>query len=219
MRAVAAAAVALFAPAASAQFFVEAGVARVRDHGDGIWYQEAFAPRVDLASPTFAVGYRLGAWSVGAAYLFSVSSHSKAVHDHEYDPHAHRCLANCDLAATFDSEGYTFGAFLRHEWKLAHGITLELGGLLFSPRQSVSVSGWRENRDAPVSPAVTYTNDVEWKITPSIGAGWQSQGWRVMGRFYPWVKTSGDEVAGGTFTGLTGLYNGPTGTLTVSYDF
>ena len=212
---------ALFISPAGAQVFIEAGGACVRDHGDGIWYQEAFSPRVDLCSPTFAAGYRFGAWSVGAAYLFRVSSHSQAtVRDQDYDPKAGRCLDNCSTLATFDTNGSAWGAFVRYEWKLSQGVTFEAGALIFTPRQTVWVSDWRENGDAS-NPAVSarYDNRHEWRITPSVGAGWQARGVRVMARFYPWVKTGGDEVSGSTFVGLTGLYNGPTGTLTISYDF
>lgn len=218
IRHAAAAAALVLASPAQAQVFIEAGGACVRDHGDGVWYQTAFSPRVDLCSPTFAVGYRIGAWSVGAAHLFRVSSTSRAtVRDQDYDSDAGRCLDNCDYPATFETDGRAFGAFLRYEWKLSQGVTFELGALLFSPRQTVRVSNWRENGD-PLKPAVMglYTNDVEWKITPSIGAGWQTRGVRVMTRFYPWVKTGGDAPDGSR---ITGLYNGPTGTLTVSYDF
>lgn len=208
----------LASSSAAAQVFIEAGVARAQDHGDGIWYHEAFPHEVNLTSPTFAIGYRHGAWSAGVAHLFRVTSRSQAtVRDQDYDAKAHKCLANCDYPATFETDGQAFGAFLRYEWRPWRGVIVEAGGLLFSPRQKVIVSEWRENGD-PRNPAVagTYTNDVEWAVTPSVGLGWREGRFRFMGRYYPWVKTGGDAPDGSR---VTGLYNGPTATLTVSYDF
>lgn len=220
LKLIGAALAALFFASVQAQPFIEAGGSCVKDHGDGVWYQRAFSPTVDLCGPTFALGYRWGAWSVGAAHLFRVSSKSQAtVRDQDYDPKAGRCLDNCSALATFETDGKAYGAFVRYEWTLGDAV-LELGALLFSPRQTVWVSNWRANGDATQPPvSARYDNGREWRITPSIGAGWKFGSLQVMARFYPWVKTGGDEVSGTTFTGLTGLYNGPTLTATASFRF
>jgi hypothetical protein len=203
--------------------FVELGGACVRDHGDGVWYQEAFAPQVRLCSPSFALGLRYGSWSAGAAHLFTVKSRSRAtVRDQDYDINAHRCLTNCTHPALFETKGSAYGAFVRHEWTFKHDVVVELGALVFTPRQTVYVSEWRANGDANQPPvSARYDNGHEWRITPSLGAGWRSGPVRVMARVYPWVKTGGDEVSadGKRFAGLTGLYNGPTATVTLSCDF
>jgi hypothetical protein len=203
---------------AAAGPFVEAGGACAQDHGDGIWYQEAFPHKVQLCGPTFAVGYRAGAWSFGAAHLFRTSSTSQAtVRDQDYDSKAHKCLDNCDAPATFETKGSAYGAFVRYEWRPWRGAIVEAGALVFQPRMQVVVSNWRENGD-PANPAVrgVYTHKREVGITPSIGLGWKAGDVRAMARFYPWVKVRKDSLDGSS---VTGLYNGPTGTLTLSYDF
>jgi hypothetical protein len=205
---------------ASAQMFAEAGMSGAQTQ-DGLWYQQAFDPHVDARSGTFAVGYRVGAWSVGGAYLLRTSSVSQAtVLDADYDPGAGSCLRNCDAPATFETRGAVYGAFVRREWVMARGVTFELGALAFVPRQTVWVSGWRAGGD-PAQPAQSarYDNRHEWRLSASLGSGWTDGRWRVMARWYPWIKTGGDEVVGGTFEGLTGLYNGNVATLTVGFDF
>jgi hypothetical protein len=208
------------ASAKDASWFVEGGAACARDHGDGVWYQAAFDHEVDTCSPSFAVGYRNGDWSFGAAYLVETRSgpNRALTNDADYDIHNKKCRANCEQTGLFETKGRVYGLFARREWVMARGVTFELGALAYVPEHTVRISEFY-SRDAhgkvygPVE--ATYKNQFEVGGSLSAGIGARIDDWRLMARWYPWVKSSGDDG----FRSRASLYSGHVVTVTVSMDF
>lgn len=214
-----------WAGTAGAQWFVEAGGSCARPHGDGIWRQAAFPHRLSTCGPTLGLGYRAGGWSLGATHLLATSSDALALTtESDYDSVARRCIANCDQMGRFETRGQVYGLFARREWVTVQGAVLEFGALAYVPAHTVRVSEFhsRDQHGVPFGPAeATYRNRFEVRASPSVGVGWRSDRWRLLARWYPWVKSSGDRLTedGTSYRSLTSLYSGQVTTVVLLHDF
>lgn len=197
------------------------GIAHAITHGDGVWRQSAFESSVRRNAATWEVGVRHGGWSVGYADLLRTESDAYAtVRDEDYDPKAKQCKANCDIPARYTTSGRVRGVYARHEWNYG-GALVELGALVYRPDFTVTISEFTPYADRSMPKVtVTYRNVEEYRVTPSLGAGWQIGNAALMLRWYPWVKSSGDRKTpdGTSYESLSSLYKSAV-TLTASYAF
>ncbi|MEN7526989.1 hypothetical protein [Cupriavidus sp. DL-D2] len=106
-------------------FEIGAGVAQYTTRGDGTWYQDGFAHKLELRAPAVEIGLtdtfvtrgRWGLdWHVGGVYLGNVHSDAWATPlDSNYSAQTKSCVGECYHMSRYVANGHSIGAKLTLE--------------------------------------------------------------------------------------------------------
>lgn len=197
------------------------GVSQFTDHGDGVWYQEAFPYQLKLRSPSVGIrwDHRLTpSWGVagGAIHLGRVSSTAVATGidgyapgDRGYNAATKACNGDCGYLSHWYGNGSVYGLFgmatySRGPWSVDAGV------LAYKPQWTMHIPDWvGECRDCPPI-SLTLVNKAKINVGPVVGVRYSTGPWSINAHAW-YTKTRGGEPIS--------LYNKFTYTLMLGYTF
>ena len=205
--------VAFNATAADGEVTVYTGVTHFHTAGDGRWYQEAFPNTLNVISPSFTLEYATKKRN-GRQYVFNymyvgkVSSTALAVgNDDNYDRHAHKCLAQCDILAQFNGHGnvQALSGLSRHyygDWFAEAGLSIS------RPTWEVDIPDWTDGKATRFHLHVSHKPKL--LLLPVVAVGFKKNNITVKLSIVP-TSAHGDDVPA--------LYNLISPNLSVGYTF